>query len=119
MSLDHLTSSGLYVHIPFCKTKCPYCDFYSVTDDTLISAYLAALDAEARLYRDQFPAFDSLFLGGGTPSCSDAAQLAGLWWKICGGISPLPRTVRSPSKPTPTILPPTNWRSGATWALTA
>ena len=59
---------GLYVHIPFCKTKCPYCDFYSITDDTLISAYLAALDAEARLYRDQFPAFDSLFLGGGTPS---------------------------------------------------
>ena len=66
--MDHLTSSGLYVHIPFCKTKCPYCDFYSITDETLISAYLAALDAEARLYREQFPAFDSLFLGGGTPS---------------------------------------------------
>ena len=78
MSLDHLTSSGLYVHIPFCKTKCPYCDFYSVTDETLISAYLAALDAEARLYRDQFPVFDSLFLGGGTPSWLGEAQLAGL-----------------------------------------
>ena len=69
---------GLYIHIPFCKTKCPYCDFYSVTDDTLISAYLATLDAEARLYRDQFPAFDSLFLGGGTPSLLDGAQLAEL-----------------------------------------
>ncbi len=76
--MDHLTSSGLYVHIPFCKTKCPYCDFYSVTDATLISAYLAALDAEARLYRDQFPAFDSLFLGGGTPSWLGEAQLAAL-----------------------------------------
>jgi oxygen-independent coproporphyrinogen-3 oxidase len=51
MSLDHLTSSGLYVHIPFCKTKCPYCDFYSITDDSLVSSYLTALDAEARLYR--------------------------------------------------------------------
>jgi putative oxygen-independent coproporphyrinogen III oxidase len=66
---------GLYIHIPFCKTKCPYCDFYSVTDETLISAYLAALNAEARLYRGRFPAFDSLFLGGGTPSLLTGAQL--------------------------------------------
>ena len=78
MSLDHLTSSGLYVHIPFCQTKCPYCDFYSVTDETLISAYLTALEAEARLYRDRFPAFDSLFLGGGTPSLLAGPQLAEL-----------------------------------------
>jgi oxygen-independent coproporphyrinogen-3 oxidase len=69
---------GLYIHIPFCKSKCPYCDFYSVTDETLISAYLAALDAEARLYRDQFPAFDSLFWGGGTPSLLDTVQLGAL-----------------------------------------
>jgi putative oxygen-independent coproporphyrinogen III oxidase len=78
MSLYHPASFGLYVHLPFCKTKCPYCDFYSVTDDTLISAYLAALDREARLYRDQFPAFDSLFLGGGTPSWLDEAHIAAL-----------------------------------------
>jgi putative oxygen-independent coproporphyrinogen III oxidase len=69
---------GLYVHVPFCKTKCPYCDFYSVTDATLISAYLTALDTEARLYRDRFPAFDSLFLGGGTPSWLGAAHIAEL-----------------------------------------
>jgi oxygen-independent coproporphyrinogen-3 oxidase len=78
MSLDHLTSSGLYVHIPFCKTKCPYCDFYSITDASLVSSYLTALDAEARLYREQFPAFDSLFLGGGTPSWLGEAHLAEL-----------------------------------------
>jgi putative oxygen-independent coproporphyrinogen III oxidase len=69
---------GLYVHIPFCQTKCPYCDFYSVTDETLISVYLAALDAEARLYRDQFPAFDTFFLGGGTPSLLSGDQLSNL-----------------------------------------
>jgi putative oxygen-independent coproporphyrinogen III oxidase len=69
---------GLYIHIPFCKTKCPYCDFYSVTDETLIAAYLTALDTEARLYREQFLAFDSLFLGGGTPSWLGDAALAGL-----------------------------------------
>ena len=76
--MDHPTSSGLYVHIPFCQTKCPYCDFYSVTDGTLISAYLTALDAEARLYRGRFPGFDSLFLGGGTPSWLGEAHIAEL-----------------------------------------
>jgi putative oxygen-independent coproporphyrinogen III oxidase len=69
---------GLYVHIPFCQTKCPYCDFYSLTATDQIAAFLSALDAEARLYRDRFPAFDSLFLGGGTPSLLDAAQLGAL-----------------------------------------
>lgn len=69
---------GLYVHLPFCKTKCPYCDFYSVTDPSLISSFLAALDQEARLYREQFPIVDSLFIGGGTPSWLGEAQIAGL-----------------------------------------
>ena len=69
---------GLYIHIPFCKTKCPYCDFYSITTTDQIEAFLSALDAEARLYRDQFPAFDSLFLGGGTPSWLGEAQLGAL-----------------------------------------
>jgi putative oxygen-independent coproporphyrinogen III oxidase len=68
MTENEITSAGLYVHTPFCGSKCPYCDFYSIIDDSLISGYLAALDTEARLYRDQFPAFDSLYLGGGTPS---------------------------------------------------
>ncbi|MCK9376324.1 MAG: radical SAM family heme chaperone HemW [Syntrophobacterales bacterium] len=78
MSLHPLTSPGLYVHVPFCQTKCPYCDFYSVTSTERLAAYLTALDAEARLYREQFPAFDSLFLGGGTPSLLDAVQLSTL-----------------------------------------
>ena len=78
MRMDHPTNPGLYVHLPFCKTKCPYCDFYSIADAGLVSPYLAALEAEARLYRDQFPAFDSLFLGGGTPSWLGEAQIARL-----------------------------------------
>jgi putative oxygen-independent coproporphyrinogen III oxidase len=81
MGIDHLTS-GLYVHIPFCKTKCPYCDFYSVADASLVESYLVALDAEAQLYRAQFPAFDTLFLGGGTPSWLSDAHLADLMNKL-------------------------------------
>ncbi|MEJ5331018.1 MAG: radical SAM family heme chaperone HemW, partial [Desulfobaccales bacterium] len=59
---------GLYVHVPFCRGKCPYCGFHSCTDLTLIPAWLAALEAEAGLYREVFPSFDTLYLGGGTPS---------------------------------------------------
>ncbi|MFI5332047.1 MAG: coproporphyrinogen-III oxidase family protein, partial [Desulfobaccales bacterium] len=76
--MDHLTSSGLYIHIPFCKTKCPYCDFCSITSPDLIPAYLEALEKEAQLYQGSFAAFDSLYLGGGTPSLLDAEQLTAL-----------------------------------------
>ena len=76
--MDHPTISGLYIHIPFCQTKCPYCDFYSITGTGQVPDFLAALDQEARLYHHQFPPFDSLFLGGGTPSLLDAAQLGAL-----------------------------------------
>jgi oxygen-independent coproporphyrinogen III oxidase len=59
---------GLYVHIPFCKTKCPYCDFYSIVDDSATDGFLKALKNEAVLYRKTFHQFDSLYFGGGTPS---------------------------------------------------
>jgi putative oxygen-independent coproporphyrinogen III oxidase len=69
---------GLYVHVPFCQTKCPYCDFFSVTWPELIPAYLEALEIEASLYKDSFTSFDTLYLGGGTPSWLDASQLTAL-----------------------------------------
>ena len=69
---------GLYVHIPFCRGKCLYCDFYSVTSLSLVPAYLEALAVEARLYQGRFATFDSLYLGGGTPSLLEVAPLTAL-----------------------------------------
>jgi oxygen-independent coproporphyrinogen-3 oxidase len=66
---------GLYVHVPFCRGKCPYCGFHSSTDLTLVSPWLAALEAEAGLYQTAFPAFDTLYLGGGTPSLLSLGDL--------------------------------------------
>jgi putative oxygen-independent coproporphyrinogen III oxidase len=63
-----MSKPGLYVHIPFCRTRCAYCDFYSQTDLSLAPDWLEALKQEARLYRDRFGSFDSLYLGGGTPT---------------------------------------------------
>lgn len=71
-------TSGLYIHIPFCKTKCPYCDFYSITTSELIPAYLEAVEREAQLYEESFTSFDSLYLGGGTPSLLSDTQLTDL-----------------------------------------
>jgi oxygen-independent coproporphyrinogen-3 oxidase len=69
---------GLYVHVPFCQRKCAYCDFFSITDLSLVAAWLEALAKEAQLYLDSFAEFDTLYLGGGTPSLLDAAQLTAL-----------------------------------------
>ncbi|MBM4273214.1 MAG: radical SAM family heme chaperone HemW [Deltaproteobacteria bacterium] len=76
--MNYHSSSGLYVHVPFCLSKCPYCDFYSVTDLSILNAWLEALEKEAGLYRDTFGEFDTLYLGGGTPSLLEPADLEAL-----------------------------------------
>jgi len=62
------TTPGLYIHIPFCKSKCPYCSFYSVTSFNMIDEFLHALFREMEMYRDAFTLFDTVYIGGGTPS---------------------------------------------------
>ena len=76
--MTEFTHPGLYVHVPFCKTKCPYCDFYSVTSLSSIQDWLEAIKREMLLYRDRFSRFDSLYLGGGTPSLLPDHDLAEL-----------------------------------------
>ncbi|MBX3029034.1 MAG: coproporphyrinogen III oxidase family protein [Chloroflexi bacterium] len=86
---------GLYLHIPFCVSLCPYCDFVVVTGHAArgpgsrIEAFVGALHAELTLRADALDAIDgiggpdrtalrSVYLGGGTPSLLTAAQVAGL-----------------------------------------
>ncbi len=71
--------SGLYLHVPFCQSKCPYCDFYSHTDHSLIPRWLKALDKESGFYQDQFPVMDTFYLGGGSPSLLSEQQIADLF----------------------------------------
>lgn len=60
--------AGIYIHIPLCKRKCPYCDFFSITDLTQKPALLWALKQEIRLSANPDLTVDSLYIGGGTPS---------------------------------------------------
>ncbi len=61
-------SLGLYLHVPFCKQKCPYCDFYSLCNLSLKESYVKALIKAIEFYGDKSCAVDSIYFGGGTPS---------------------------------------------------
>ncbi|MDR0882684.1 MAG: radical SAM family heme chaperone HemW [Candidatus Adiutrix sp.] len=70
---------GLYIHVPFCARRCPYCDFYSISALDLIPRYVAALGREASQAAPAWPGpFETLFIGGGSPSLLNREGLTGL-----------------------------------------
>ena len=57
--------TGLYIHIPFCLTKCPYCDFYSERySKSLAQEYKKAVIRNLKHYNE---IYDTVYFGGGTP----------------------------------------------------
>jgi len=76
MTLMNTEPSGIYIHIPFCIRKCPYCDFYSITDLSLRQVFLESLLREMETVSANINFhFDSLYVGGGTPSVLDAEEI--------------------------------------------
>lgn len=81
---------GAYVHVPFCRVRCGYCDFNTYTPGELGSAtstadYLTALRGEIDLAtrvlhrtKEPLPTIDTVFIGGGTPTMLPTAQLGGI-----------------------------------------
>jgi oxygen-independent coproporphyrinogen-3 oxidase len=70
------TSAGLYVHVPFCTSVCPYCDFaVTIAGQERRRAWVDGVVREAEMYSDIELAFDTVYLGGGTPSSLDPKQL--------------------------------------------
>ena len=62
--------SSIYIHIPFCVSKCSYCDFVSISETSLISTYMEALHKEIIAFSDTHEPIQvpTIFIGGGTPS---------------------------------------------------
>lgn len=61
--------AGVYIHIPFCKSRCTYCDFYTGTNESQIDAFVEVLCAEARMRAVEFSeTIQTVYFGGGTPS---------------------------------------------------
>ena len=71
---------GIYIHVPFCRSKCQYCDFYSLTEknDTLLEEYMDAVCRHIREAGDLAPGYqvDTIYFGGGTPSFFGADGMA-------------------------------------------
>ena len=61
--------AGIYIHIPFCKTRCVYCDFYKETDESKINDFVSAICTESQLRKNEIPEpVKTIYFGGGTPS---------------------------------------------------
>ncbi|MFW6275024.1 MAG: radical SAM family heme chaperone HemW [bacterium] len=76
--------AGIYIHIPFCRQKCYYCDFYKTVNTGYTDAFIAALKKEMEL-RYSFlndKQIKTIYFGGGTPSVLNEAQLSAVLHKL-------------------------------------
>jgi oxygen-independent coproporphyrinogen-3 oxidase len=71
-----MTMSSLYIHIPFCRSKCPYCDFFSVPSEDVPAPYVELLLTHLRRLPREGGALETIFFGGGTPSLLTPSQVA-------------------------------------------
>ncbi len=72
--------AGIYIHIPFCKSFCSYCDFYSITDNSLKDALVQAVIRESSIRSSYLEGetVETVYFGGGTPSLLEPATAAAL-----------------------------------------
>ena len=82
LSRNEKTPLSIYIHIPFCRSKCEYCDFYSLScqDQRLMDEYLKAICTHIRETGPLTPGYrvDTVYFGGGTPSHFGAEGLAAI-----------------------------------------
>lgn len=79
LKTDDTTMAGIYIHIPFCKTRCIYCDFYSTTRSAEQKAsYVQTLCQELKMRKDYLKdeAIETIYFGGGTPSLLEKQDFA-------------------------------------------
>ena len=80
------TGMSLYIHVPFCQTKCPYCDFNTYQGiETLMAPYLEALFAEVEGWGTSLghPVVNTVFFGGGTPSYLPKDSIRRILKSVC------------------------------------
>lgn len=76
-----MNKTGLYIHVPFCSSKCCYCDFNSYAGKLeLVEEYFKSMKKEISLYRRemQYNLVDTIFIGGGTPSMVNPRLIGGI-----------------------------------------
>ena len=76
MNADETQKGGLYIHVPFCLKKCAYCDFYSEAGLGAAPRYVEMLEREMALRSDRGTLYDTVYMGGGTPSALEPEHIA-------------------------------------------
>lgn len=70
--------AGIYIHIPFCRQKCYYCDFYKTVNTSLQNDFIKALKNEAKVRKNYLnnETIETIYFGGGTPSVLSGSEIA-------------------------------------------
>lgn len=70
--------AGIYIHIPFCRQKCYYCDFYKTVNTSIQQKFLTTLKTEAKVRKNylQNEMVETIYFGGGTPSVLTVSEIA-------------------------------------------
>lgn len=89
--------AGLYIHIPFCKSRCIYCDFFSTVNSGMQYRYVNSLCIEYEMRRHEIlpqgASWDTIYIGGGTPSTLPIEHLHKLFTTIAKDMAQAPREV--------------------------
>lgn len=96
---------GLYIHVPFCDGKCPYCDFYSLpADEETMNRYTERVaEAMEAFAREENRPADTLYFGGGTPSLLGGKRLGSLIGKARGCFGLQNAEITAEANPTPDL----------------
>lgn len=80
------STSGIYLHVPFCKFKCPYCDFYSIEsgddDKSLRTNFVQSLLKEIESTKENLTEVATIFFGGGTPSILKGSEMESIFFGL-------------------------------------
>ncbi len=80
-------AAGLYIHVPFCPSVCPYCDYaVTIAGEPRREEWIEAVALEAARFADMGLRFDTVYLGGGTPSILSEGQLARVLDSVRGSL---------------------------------
>ncbi|MBN1560855.1 radical SAM family heme chaperone HemW, partial [candidate division KSB1 bacterium] len=112
--------AALYIHIPFCRSKCRYCDFYSETKLQLLEPFLQALRREIELSGPDWDhTFSTIYFGGGTPSLLPARQIAAILEQLERAFSFAPECeISLEANPGSTVRHLAGWRAAGIHRLT-
>lgn len=93
--------AGLYIHIPFCVSKCSYCDFYSCTSTANTDDFVSALRREMRARKEYLgeQPVKTIYFGGGTPSLLSISQIETIFDEIYGNFTVQPEEVTLEANP--------------------